>query len=47
MDSKLTEATQEILAGHQYLNVRVRGQAHDGDAYDNDWRGIAMGRSHL
>ena len=46
VDSMLGKSAQEALAGHQYLNVGVRGQAQTGDAYSNDWKGNAVGASH-
>ena len=35
-----------MLTGHRYLNVEVRGQAHNGDAYGRDWEGNMTGRNH-
>jgi len=46
VDSLLQTAAQEVLTGHQYLNVVIRGQAQTGDAYSSDWRGSAIGLSH-
>jgi hypothetical protein len=46
VDSLLQTAAQELLTGHQYLNVRIRGQAHAGDAFSTDWEGGAIGASH-
>jgi len=46
VDSLLQKAAQEVLTGHQYLNVVVRGQAQTGDAYSSDWKGVANGASH-
>lgn len=43
----LQTAAQEVLTGHQYLNVVIRGQAQTGDAYSGDWSGSAIGASHL
>jgi hypothetical protein len=46
MDSLLQTAAQEVLTGHQYLNVVIRGQVQTGDAYSSDWEGGATGASH-
>jgi hypothetical protein len=46
VDSLLQTAAQEVLAGHEYLNVKIRGQAHAGDAFSSDWEGGAIGASH-
>lgn len=46
VDGVLRKTVQEVLAGHQYLNVGVRGQAQTGDAYSSDWKGDAIGASH-
>lgn len=46
VDSLLQAAAREVLIGHQYLNVVVRGQAQTGDAYSSDWAGGAIGASH-
>jgi hypothetical protein len=41
--SLLQTAAQEVLTGHQYLNVVIRGQAQTGDAYSSDWEGGTIG----
>jgi len=46
VDSLLQTVAQEVLTGHQYLNVVIRGQAQTGDAYSSDWKGGANGASH-
>ena len=46
VDGLLRKTAQEVLAGHRYLNVGVRGKAQTGDAYSNDWKGTAIGASH-
>jgi hypothetical protein len=46
VDSLLQTAAQEVLTGHQYLNVVIRGQAHAGDAYSGDWERGGIGASH-
>jgi hypothetical protein len=45
VDGLLQTAAQEVLTGHQYLNVVIRGQAQTGDAYSSDWKGGASGAS--
>jgi hypothetical protein len=46
VDNMLQMAVQEVLIGHRYLNVVIRGQTQIGDAYSSDWRGSATGASH-
>jgi hypothetical protein len=46
VDDLLQKAAQEVLTGHEYLNVVVSGQAQFGDAYSSDWKGRAIGLSH-
>ena len=46
VDDILRTATQEVITGHQYLNVVVKGQAHTGDAYSSDWKEGTTGASH-
>ncbi len=46
VDGRLKKAAKEVLTGHQYLNVGIRGQAHNGDAYNGDWSGNAVGKYH-
>lgn len=46
MDSRFKKAAREVLAGYQYLNVGVSGQAQTGDAYSSDWKGSAIGAFH-
>ncbi len=36
----------EVIASHQYSNIKIKGQAHTGDAYSSDWSGGAIGASH-
>ena len=43
VDSMLQTAAQEVLTGHQYLNVVIRGQAQTGDAYSSDWKVVVNG----
>lgn len=45
-DSMLKAATQEVLTGHRYLDVRIRGTAQTGDEYDSKWEGNVLGASH-
>ncbi len=47
VDSVFQAAAQEVLTGHQYLNVVVRGQAQTGDAYSSDWKGGTRGVLHV
>lgn len=42
----LQKTVKEVIAGHQYLNIQIKGQAHTGDAYSSDWSGGAIGESH-
>ena len=46
MDSLLRTATRELRAGHQDMNIMVRGQTQTGNAYSSDWTGSAIGASH-
>ncbi|OBT42031.1 hypothetical protein VE00_07427 [Pseudogymnoascus sp. WSF 3629] len=46
VDSLLQKAVKEVIAGHQYSNIQIKGQAHTGDAYSSDWSGVAIGASH-
>ncbi|KAH6666721.1 hypothetical protein B0J14DRAFT_604255 [Halenospora varia] len=43
VDSLLQKTVKEVIAGHQYSNIRIKGQAHTGDAYSSDWVGGAIG----
>jgi hypothetical protein len=47
VDNRLQAAVQEVLTGHQYLNIVVKGQAQTGDTYSNDWKGGAIGVPHI
>lgn len=46
VDSLLKKTVKEVIAGHQYSNIAIKGQAHTGDAYSNDWVGGTIGASH-
>ncbi|KFY03085.1 hypothetical protein O988_01698 [Pseudogymnoascus sp. VKM F-3808] len=46
VDSLLQKTVKEVIAGHQYSNIGIKGQAHTGDAYSSDWSGGAIGASH-
>ncbi len=46
VDSLLQKTVKEAIAGHQYSNIGIKGQAHTGDAYSSDWSGGAIGASH-
>jgi hypothetical protein len=46
VDNLLQTAAQEVLTGHQYLNVIIRGQAQTGDTYSSDWKRGAIGAPH-
>lgn len=46
VDGLLQKTVKEVIAGHQYSNIRIKGQAHTGDAYSSDWSGGAIGASH-
>ena len=46
VDSLLQAAAKEALAGHQYLEVEIKGRAQTGDAISGDWEGEARGASH-
>ncbi|USP76602.1 hypothetical protein yc1106_03876 [Curvularia clavata] len=47
VDDLLLAAVKEVLTGHQYLKVTIKGKAHTGDSYSNDWRGKGQGASHV
>jgi hypothetical protein len=47
IDSLLQETVREVIAGHQYSNIGIKGQAHTGNAYSSDWNGGAIGASHI
>lgn len=32
--------------GHQYSNIRTKGQAYTGDVYSGEWSGSAIEASH-
>jgi hypothetical protein len=42
----LLQTAKPALAGHSYIHVEVRGQAHNGDTFSDDWRGNVVGHSH-
>ena len=46
VDRLLQKTVKEVIAGHQYSNIGIKGQAHTGDAYSTDWSGGAIGASH-
>ena len=46
IDSLLQSATREVLNGHRYLNVLIKGKAQTGDAFSSDWHGKAVGAFH-
>ncbi|KAI4230950.1 MAG: hypothetical protein LQ349_005917 [Xanthoria aureola] len=46
VDGLLQNAAREVLNGHRYLNVSIKGKAQTGDAFSSDWHGKAVGASH-
>ena len=46
VDNMLHSAVIEVLSGHQYLNVTIKGKAQTGDAFSSDWKGGAVGARH-
>ncbi|KFY22013.1 hypothetical protein V491_02907 [Pseudogymnoascus sp. VKM F-3775] len=46
VDNLLQKTAGEVIAGHQYSNIGIKGQALAGDAYSSDWSGGAIGASH-
>ena len=46
VDSLLQKTVKEIIAGHEYSNIRIKGQAYTGDTYSSDWSGGAIGASN-
>jgi hypothetical protein len=46
VDSLLQITVKEVIAGHQYSNIQIKGQVHTGDAYSSDWSGGAIVASH-
>ena len=46
IDSLLQAAAKEVLTGHHYLNIVVKGKAQLGDIFICDWKGKAKGTSH-
>jgi uncharacterized small protein (DUF1192 family) len=46
IDSLLQKTVKEVIAGHQYSNIGIKGQAHTGDAYSSDWSKGTIGASH-
>lgn len=47
VDSLLQKTVKEVIAGHHYSNIEIKGQAHSGDAYSSDWSWGAIGVSHM
>jgi hypothetical protein len=47
VDDMLYATAKEVLAGHHYLNVTIKGKAQTGDAYGSDWKGEAVGAPHI
>ena len=43
VDSLLQKTVKEVIAGHQYSNIRIKGHSHTGDAYSSDWNGGTPG----
>ena len=46
VDALLQTALGEVLVGHHYSDIVVRGQAQTGDAYSHDWSKGTIGASH-
>ncbi|KAH7330051.1 small s protein [Rhexocercosporidium sp. MPI-PUGE-AT-0058] len=46
VDTLLQNTVKEVIRGHQYSNISIKGQAHTGDAYSSDWIMGAIGGSH-
>ncbi|KFZ24429.1 hypothetical protein V502_01092 [Pseudogymnoascus sp. VKM F-4520 (FW-2644)] len=46
VDSLLQKTVKEVIAGHRYPNIQIKGQAHTGDSYSSDWSWGAMRASH-
>jgi ElaB/YqjD/DUF883 family membrane-anchored ribosome-binding protein len=46
VDDVLRAAAREVLTGHQYLNVTIKGKAQTGDVFSSDWKGGAVGARH-
>jgi uncharacterized small protein (DUF1192 family) len=46
IDSLLQKTVKEVIEGHQYSNIGIKGQAHTGDAYSSNWSGGTIGASH-
>ena len=46
VDSLLQKTVKGVIAGHQYSNIEIKGQAHTRDAYSSNWKGGAIGASH-
>jgi hypothetical protein len=46
IDPLLETAVNTALTGHQYSNITVKGRAHAGDTFSNDWHGRPVGASH-
>jgi hypothetical protein len=46
IDSLLQDTVKEVIAGHQYSNIGIKGQTHTGDAFSSGWVGGAIGASH-
>jgi hypothetical protein len=46
VDSLLQKTVKEVIAGHQYSNIKFGGKGLAGDAYSSDWKGGTIGASH-
>ena len=46
VDSTLHNAAKEVLSGHQYLKVFIKGKTQTGDIFSSDWHGKTGGASH-
>ncbi|KAI9831154.1 MAG: hypothetical protein M1819_005242 [Sarea resinae] len=47
VDSLLQKTIRDARTGHQYSNIQVRGQAHNGDSFSDGWAGNATGGFHI
>lgn len=47
VDELLHVAAKEVLTGHRYLNISIKGKAQTGDSFSSDWKGQAEGTSHI
>ncbi|KIJ46843.1 hypothetical protein M422DRAFT_249587 [Sphaerobolus stellatus SS14] len=46
LDSVIQSSINDVLKGHVYANIDIKGKAHAGDAFPKDWTGPAVGPSH-